>query len=276
MKDRIANLEENFTKKLSHISDTVTDNLRTELPERLNENLSNLETTMKAKIDSYNNDLGGRLDKCLGAIPNELNRTWTSLFNGNEEKSTEPSSKTPTNFRALLQDEMQKQKKEEDDRDQRANNIVIYRVKESQKTKPEERKSDDLQFFRSLCTTINVGEKQVKNIIRLGAKTAENGPRPVKIMLENNEDKTEIMKNLTKLKNAEEKFKNVSVTHDLTDEQIKIRKEKIDQAGEMTKNDESGQFFYKVRGPPWNLRIIRVKKSSNQQNVKGQEVTKTS
>lgn len=276
MNDKISNLEVRFNEKIALLSDTITEKLKTELPQQLSENLVNLENTMNSKIETCNNDLGGRIDKCLGAIPTEFNRTWSSLFSGNEKKKTESSVKPPTNFRALLQDEMQKQKQEEIDRDQRTNNIVIYRITESQKSVPEERKNDDLTFFKSLCSAIGVGEKKVKNIIRLGPKKNENVPRPVKVMLENIDDKSEIMKNLAKLKNAEERFKKVSVSHDLTDDQMKVLKERIEYAGELTKNDESGEFLFRVRGPPWNLRIVKVKRSTIQQNEKGKEETTAS
>ena len=71
------------------------------------------------------------------------------------------------------------------------------------------------------------------------------------------------------------KFKKVSVAHDLTGEQMKLVKQKVQEADEKTKQDESSEWSWKVRGPPWDLRIAKVKRQTKQQNGKNSQQTAT-
>jgi len=61
---------------------------------------------------------------------------------------------------------------------------------------------------------------------------------------------------LSKLADAEEKFKKVIVTYDMT----KKERELVAKAKQDEENDESGYFIYRVRGRPEDLRIVRFKK----------------
>lgn len=104
---------------------------------------------------------------------------------------------------------------------------------------------------------------EVKNVVRLGKTNSDNTkPRPLKVTLKNKEDVQKVMANLTKLKDAEEKFRRISVTKDLTQEERAQIKQKVEEARQKEKNEsEGGLWTFKVRGPPWNLRIIRMKKT---------------
>jgi len=67
------------------------------------------------------------------------------------------------------------------------------------------------------------------------------------------------MESLYKIKSLAMKFKNIVVAHDLT------KKQRLDCKGLMAQaklrsENESGDFFYRVRGPPGNIRIVAVRK----------------
>ena len=79
----------------------------------------------------------------------------------------------------------------------------------------------------------------------------------MKVILKDSDSKRAIMRNLSKLKNADEKFKRVSVTNDLTTSEREAHKEKLEEA--KAKNlEEKGPFKFVVRGPPWNPRVARI------------------
>ena len=123
-------------------------------------------------------------------------------------------------------------KKEEVDNEQREANLIIYRAKESNKENSEERQNEDKQFFDALCNDIlGIGPIKIKNIIRLGKKN----------------------KVLQSCGGAEDLFKNISISPDYNkDEREKIKA----LATEAKKNSEEDlNFVYRVRGPPWNLRL---------------------
>ena len=50
----------------------------------------------------------------------------------------------------------------------RRSNIIIFKVDESLKEKPEERKEEDMQIINSLCTLTDASHESVKNVSRLG------------------------------------------------------------------------------------------------------------
>ena len=113
-----------------------------------------------------------------------------------------------------------------------------------------------------MCTTVlDIGEISISKAIRLGKKESGDNvpPRPLKLVLENKSDKESIFKNLRKLKDAEEKYRQVSVSHDLPKELWESVKDRLAEAkrkdGENSKN-----YIYRVRGPPWNIEITRRKK----------------
>ena len=67
------------------------------------------------------------------------------------------------------------------------------------------------------------------------------------------------MQSLYKIKSLAMKFQNIVVAHDLTKKQRLECKELVAQARVRSEN-ESGEFFYRVRGPPRNMRIVAVRK----------------
>ncbi len=105
---------------------------------------------------------------------------------------------------------------------------------------------------------LELGKKNTDKIIRLGKRDPEKN-RPMKVILKDKEDKPRIMTRLRKLKDAEEKFKNISVTHDLSQEERDHIKEKVEEAKDKEKNfSEGGLYIFRVRGPPWNPRIVKM------------------
>ena len=57
----------------------------------------------------------------------------------------------------------------------------------------------------------------------------------------------------------QECVKKVSVTHDMSKAERQVNKLKLSEAKEKTENDsQEGKFIYRVRGPPWNRRTVRL------------------
>ena len=70
--------------------------------------------------------------------------------------------------------------------------------------------------------------------------------------------KNQVMESLFKLKNAEALFNNVSITHDLSKEDREECKKLISEA----KNREiSGEFVWRVRGLPGQMKIVKLRKT---------------
>ena len=65
---------------------------------------------------------------------------------------------------------------------------------------------------------------------------------------------------MTKLKSAEAKFQNISIVNDLTQEERNKIKIKMTEAKQKEEQEsEGGRYVFRVRGPPWALKIVKLK-----------------
>ena len=76
------------------------------------------------------------------------------------------------------------------------------------------------------------------------------------------------MKNLDKLKNPPDQFKNFSIKHDMTVDERKNERMLQDIANEKKKtlhqNKDSKNFVFVARGPLWDSKVIKLKRKINQ------------
>ena len=156
----------------------------------------------------------------------------------------------------VLEDTVNKKIRENADRDR---NIVIFNVEECGSDDAKERKEADVEFCNGLLDIIEGNTDDIVKVTRIGKRDehSENKRRPMKVILKDSDRKRAIMQNLSKLKEADEKYKRVSVTNDLTTSEREAYKEKMEEA--KAKNlEEKGPFKFVVRGPPWNPRVARI------------------
>ncbi len=105
---------------------------------------------------------------------------------------------------------------------------------------------------------IHANVKSPVKTTRLGPIDRSRGKaRPLKVAMADEDDKIQVLVNSNKLKNAPEPFKSVSVACDMSKEEREENKQLVQEAKRLS-SQESGNFIYLVRGPPWDRRIIRV------------------
>jgi len=81
----------------------------------------------------------------------------------------------------------------------------------------------------------------------------------MKVVFEDEKSKSVFMSNVRKLGTADEKFKSISIVHDMTKRERELNKEKVKQAKEKNVENESGDYQYIVRRPPWERKVVKVK-----------------
>jgi hypothetical protein len=69
-----------------------------------------------------------------------------------------------------------------------------------------------------------------------------------------------VLESLSLLKTAEDRFRNISVQHDMTKADREQCKEMVKQANEKKAADQSGEFKYLVKGAPGCMRVIKARK----------------
>ena len=164
-----------------------------------------------------------------------------------------------TEVKKTIQD-TREQADEQRDKENRRNNIILYNVPESDLPRAEERSKVDMDFCLLLfnrCLNAGVAEEDIVKVFRLGKRSER--ARPVLLQLASYTQKNLIMESLYKLKNAEIKFKQVIIVHDMTKAERQECKKMVDEAKSRTDADPSGEFQYKVRGMPGHMRIVKLK-----------------
>ena len=142
----------------------------------------------------------------------------------------------------------------------RRNNIIIFKAEEATDNEPEDRKAKDLGIVNALCEITEVDKNAIRNVSRLGKKV-QNKHRPMRVIFDGELNKSKFMANLKYLPNAEdENLKQLSISHDLTKKEREDGTRKYKLAQEKNEQNKSGDFIYILKGPPWDRRMVKVKK----------------
>lgn len=118
----------------------------------------------------------------------------------------------------------------------RRNNVIIFKAEESTDNEPSKRKEIDQGVIEGLCRITGVSQEAVKNVTRLGKKKEDSDkPRPMRVIFDGEKSKSQFMANLKNLAEAEEKFKQLSIVHDMTKKERQEGWEKYNQVKEKIK-----------------------------------------
>ena len=155
---------------------------------------------------------------------------------------------------------------EERDKQMRENNIIIYRLPETKSVEEQKRedKATIMELFNEVLA-VGVSAEDVKASFRLGKRevsTPENNARsrPLLIQFRDKVAKNRVMENLGKLKHASSRFNPLSISHDMTKLE-RVECKKLMEEAKAKQSQESGEFLWKVRGPPNNLKLVRIRQS---------------
>ena len=153
-----------------------------------------------------------------------------------------------------------------DMRIKKLNNVVIFGLGESQKTEAKDKKLDDKATVNELLSDISPTVKiQPKTLYRAG-KPSTDKTRPLIVVLDNNDAKGLLFKNVKNLKNND-KWTNVSIRDDKTKLQIhydKIRDATISEKAKlqnnaMNRSEYNQGYRWVVKGRPGNKHLSKVK-----------------
>ncbi len=164
---------------------------------------------------------------------------------------------TKDQVQEVVKDMLDKHSTQINERDNRRLNIIIHNAPESAAENYQARKDDDKLFFNSLQDELG-SDGTVTNIVRLGNREPAKD-RPMKVTFDTENSKKSVMKNLRKLSNAEEIYKKLSIVHDMSKEEREANSKLVKEARKLKSEDVSGEWDYKVRGPPWARKVVKMK-----------------
>ena len=150
---------------------------------------------------------------------------------------------------------------ENEDKLRRMNNIIIYNVAESDSVSTPDRSKDDMKSCGSLMEKVlkvEYEDDDIVKVVRLG-KYDDKIKRPLLVEFSNGHVKNVVMSNVTNLRLASGEFKGVTISHDMTvkeREQCKL----LVQEAKKKQDEETGNFIYRVRGLPGQMKVVRLRK----------------
>ena len=191
------------------------------------------------------------LSDTTGAVARLDSASSVAKANGNKEQDGQ-KDKTVTNVIEEIKE-----------RKDRENNLVIFGMDEYESDVKEARAQEDTRKTIELFTDckIQIEDKIIKGVKRLGRynKDEQKPSRPLLVQLEQVEYKLRLFKNIHYMKNNP-KYTKVSVSNDLTRTERQNEKALWEEAQRRNKEETSGDYIHKTRGPPWARKVVRVKK----------------
>jgi hypothetical protein len=241
----------------------LLDSKLSKIEENMTHLYKNMENKLEGLIESKFVENMKTMDKKLNDVFTE-NMTYAeklkeTVISGVTQNSASINTiNTEGDFRSIIKDQRNEELIQEQERKGRSQNLIIHGVAElNEEDSIPKKKAYDEEFVTSFLTVIDIGVKP-KAILRLGNAKSKN--RPIKLVMANEQEKDSIMGNLRKLKDAEEKYKKLRITDDLTMEEREEIKKWVNKANSKTTEEgESSQHVWRVRGTPKNgLRLVKV------------------
>ena len=153
---------------------------------------------------------------------------------------------------------------EEAEKKQRAINFIIHGVVEANGDETAT-KQHDTATVDSLMSDLGV-DTGYKSLHRLGTRNenAAHQKRPIKVVMNREEDTNLVMASLKKLKDKET-YKGISITHDHTRKQRETITEYVNKAKEANANEPTDSVWeWKARGTPKNGMQLKKFRKRNQ------------
>ena len=213
-------------------------------------------------VDDKLNTIDNKIQNLVN-IPDNITyaeKVEKSVISDKNQRSTTVSSfnNAGNDFLAIMKDAKNEELVQEQERKGRSRNLIIHGVPEmKQENDSVKTKSHDEEFVTLFLTKIDIAMKPTA-IHRIGKSS--NKDRPIKMIMNNEEEKNNIMFNLRKLKDAEEKFKKLRITDDYTIEEREEIRKWVQKARLKTSEEvENSRYVWCVRGSPKNgLRLVKV------------------
>ena len=216
-----------------------------------------IEEKCKSYFDIFKVEFREEIDSKLNEIRKDISELKTNQSNIHE---------TDDKLKKAVAESMKKQEDEISEREKRKSNLILFNVSEAQTNIKDERIIYDKTIFKEICDTICDEPLNINNISdarRLGKKSpdaTDSKPRPLIIKLKDQSLKIPILRNANKLRSIEDpRLDGIRMGHDLTTTERENSKQMYEEAKRRQRDETSPGYRYKVRGPPWDMKIVRVK-----------------
>lgn len=229
-----------------------------------------------SQLTKLESDIKGKADKSMVA---DLEKAVSEKTNVNQVEDLISTAMAGANAseaqgasRSEIEESVNRKVVELRDSTMREKNLIIHGIEESIAEDAATRKAADTSVVKDLFGLVESDVTKISNVVRLGkrnkeeVKNKDSKPRPVKVALTEADEKHRIMKNLSRIRETpmDSPFRKMSVTHDMSKSEREMNRQKVLEAKAMNEQDKSGKIKYIVKGPPWERKIIKVKKKEQE------------
>ena len=145
------------------------------------------------------------------------------------------------------------------ERKAREKNMVMFGFSEIISENKSTRDERDKKAVSEILNIIEDGiDEEVTHIRRVGKFNDRKKNRPILITLKTKETKGKLFSKAARLKGT--KYEEIRLANDLTKSEREQEAKLFEKAKEMEKNCQDG-LTYRVRGPPWARKVVRLKKN---------------
>ena len=145
-----------------------------------------------------------------------------------------------------VQNAVESSAKDHIEQEERDRSIIIFKHKESKEDSKVKRAEEDLQFVNDLIDKgLNISSQEVQSCFRLGFYR-DDKTRPMKVTFANKSNQVKFIEHLYRLRNAEQSFKDVSISIDRNKHEREVLKVLVAEADDKSK--ASNDKRYVVRG----------------------------
>lgn len=255
--DKLVSVVEKLVDKCGDVEDKLRDKVDYSM-------MAHLDTRIKRLEDQFYKH-ENNLESKFAAADASISRIVTDKLREFEESRC--NKRDDAVVEQAVRDETAKKIEEDKDIESRRNNIIIYKVPELLTDTVDVRKDRDSTYLFELLESVfqmEITAENINKMFRLGRPVeGSDTPRPLLVSFKNLEDKETIMSNLKNLRQADARFKGISVSHDLTPKQREEVKTLIADAKkehDESSTESSENFRFLVVGKGTRKRVIKIRK----------------
>lgn len=192
-----------------------------------------IDGKLETKVKEIKQDTGGSEDskKCIASLREEV------------EKIKEGYVKEAVEFGDSKKVRDMQEQVEQLEKERRKKNLIMFNLKESVKSDPNERYKEDERMCHELFSKLGIVDLEIEIVVRLGKRILDRA-RPLLVKLNQVNDIRSIMQAKSKLKQLDG-FGNVYIERDLTKAE---REENKTLRRELYKRRDEGKAWFIIRG----------------------------
>lgn len=250
--------EVNTCNEMIKQQDEMIQTLNTKISKLKEKNINKHTVThLTEKIEETMKEIGASFKEAIvNHVANSTNKIEDQIKTSYANAVSRSSEISSVELKSVVTEARFAEQKEEIDRKNRTNNLIIHGVQESQNS--DENK--DREFVNNLVKSVKAAVT-IKEVFRIGRPGDTERNRPIKVVLKSDKEKFALLGNLFALKGVEE-YNGISITEDLT--QAERRQYKLLSEEAKDKNNQLSQedsFIWRVRGNSKNgYRLVRLNK----------------